>query len=450
MTPTEASTALDSLVAQIVASNNYPALEHTIRNGLPKDSRETILASALSSGQDPLTVLDLRAHTLGVLYIISARLQGSSSTLPSLQIVADFCRVFNPDQARIAPQRVTQLAKSVLRISEDLENPKWAVEPLHNLLMRFAPDPSCLTPIHPLFALSCVKTQSFTAALPLLLSHPITSVDTSLTPELTYSDNLMYHYLGGVILAALKKWDAAEDYFETCVSSPAQVPAALQLEALKKLSIIQLISKGKTSSLPKYTNSQLSRLFKQTPYTAFINNYPRNTKQLHNILDKEHPYFLNERMVGLLRQALARAPRWSIKKLTETYLTLNLAEIAKEVNISSENEVRSIVLDMIAVGDINAKLSISGTVTFSDAPSEVAKITKDEVDKMLYDAQVQGELLARLEADLGRSREYLTKAVKAKDDPWAGASNEEELFAMGMSGVGGPSNPSWNDDAMFS
>lgn len=64
--------SIDGLVQQITASNNIEALGHTLRTpgGSGKDVREFILASPLSSGQDPLSVLDLRNNTLGVLYIL--------------------------------------------------------------------------------------------------------------------------------------------------------------------------------------------------------------------------------------------------------------------------------------------------------------------------------------------------------------------------------------------
>ena len=77
-----------------------------------------------------------------------------------------------------------------------------------------------------------------------MLQTPITHIDTSLS-DLTYLDNLKYHYVGGIALAALGRWDEAEDFFEICIASPAVVPSAVQLEALKKLKLIQLISKGK-------------------------------------------------------------------------------------------------------------------------------------------------------------------------------------------------------------
>ena len=58
--------------------------------------------------------------------------------------------------------------------------------------------------------------------------------------------------------------------------------------------------------------------------------------------------FSQERNTGLVQQAIDRAPRWSIKKLTATYLTLGLSEIGKTVGIESEEEVRKVVLDMVS------------------------------------------------------------------------------------------------------
>jgi COP9 signalosome complex subunit 3 len=51
--------------------------------------------------------------------------------------------------------------------------------------------------------------------------------------------------------------------------------------------------------------------------------------------------------MGLVKLALARAPRWTIKRLTETYLTLGLAEIGRAAGINDAEEVRRTVLDMV-------------------------------------------------------------------------------------------------------
>jgi COP9 signalosome complex subunit 3 len=70
MAPTDTSVSLDNIINQITTANNAAVLNHTLRNAIPKESRETIFSSALAGGQDPLAVLDMRQNTLGVLYIM--------------------------------------------------------------------------------------------------------------------------------------------------------------------------------------------------------------------------------------------------------------------------------------------------------------------------------------------------------------------------------------------
>ena len=67
---------LDSILSQITnAGTIHPrqslqSLSHTLRHGLPKESRDAILAGILPGGQDPLGALDVRHNTLGVLWIL--------------------------------------------------------------------------------------------------------------------------------------------------------------------------------------------------------------------------------------------------------------------------------------------------------------------------------------------------------------------------------------------
>ncbi|KAJ3501381.1 hypothetical protein NLJ89_g9362 [Agrocybe chaxingu] len=366
------------------------------------------------------------------LFSNSARLNANFTNIapPPFQVVRDFCRNFIPEQARAAPDRITKLAKGINKLAGHLGNPSLAIPPLYDLVTRYPPNSSYLTTIHQIFLLACVTTRNFRSALP-VLSHPIINIDlVNLSPELNYNDNLTYHYTGGIALAALKRWKEAEEYFEICVTSPGNYPAALQMEALKKLRLVQLISTGKVSNLPKYTHPLLVRLFKNTPYNAFINAYPNNSQLLREIYDKERHTFTQDKNLGLLLQAIARAPRWVLKKLTATYVTLHLADIGKVVKIDSEEEVRALLLSMIESNDISAQISADGSVTFSDPPPQ---FTKEQVDNILRDVQEQTALLGFLEQEVSRSKEFLSKAAKLNDSGWTPAG-EEELFAN-MGGV---------------
>jgi len=137
MSSSNTAVFIDHVLGQITSSNNVVSLNHALKTGLQRESKETVLCSFLSNGQDPLQILDVRAHTLGVLYILwvpflvqqtkkvltrgyekrSSRVSASfTNTLPPPWPVLDaFCRHFNPDHARLAPERGMSLFEPSLR-----------------------------------------------------------------------------------------------------------------------------------------------------------------------------------------------------------------------------------------------------------------------------------------------------------------------------------------------
>ncbi|KAF9220827.1 hypothetical protein BS17DRAFT_680653, partial [Gyrodon lividus] len=417
----EGNVSPSHVVFAITTAISPSQLNQYLKNFSPKEVREVVLASLLPDGQDPLGVLDMQANTLGILYILSARMHTTGAPNPPPEYVEEFCRRFVPEQARFAPDRVTLLAKGIPLLAEAAGSLKLAIEPLFNLLSRYSPSLSHLTTVHPIFVKTCVSAHHFTAALP-VLAHPITIIDTSVS-DLHYNDNLVYHYAGGMVYAALKRWPEAQEFFEICACSPGPAAAAIQMEALKKLVLVQLIHEGKMTPPPKYIHPALPRLLKGTPYSLFVNAYPQQRAQLRFIVEGEQQLFAAEKTLGLITQALDRAPRWTIRKLTATYLTLHLSDIAQAVEIESEDEVRSLILGMIEGSEISAQLSVDGTVSFFNPP---IKLEKADVDRVLAHAQEQGALLAKLERELGRSKEYLTKAVKGKEEAsWGGTMDED-------------------------
>ncbi|KAF8838396.1 hypothetical protein BDN67DRAFT_971595 [Paxillus ammoniavirescens] len=434
----EGNVSLSNVISAITTAVLPSQLNQHLRNFAPKDVREVVLASLLPDGQDPLAVLDIQANTLGILYIVSARMHTTGAPNLPPQYVDEFCRRFVPEQARFAPDRVTLLAKGLPLFAEAAGSLKLAIQPLFDLLSRYSPSLSHLTTIHPIFLKTCVSARHFSAALP-ILAHPITTIDTSIS-DLHYNDNLVYHYAGGMAYAALKRWSEAQEFFEICACSPGSAAAAIQMEALKKLILVQLIHEGKTTPPPKYINPVLPRLFKSTPYSLFVNAYPQHRAQLRFIIEGEQQLFAAEKTLGLITQALDRAPRWTIRKLTATYLTLHLSDIAQAVGMESEDEVRSLILGMIESSEISAQLSADGTVHFFDPP---VKLEKADVDRVLAHAQEQGALLAKLEKELARSKEYLAKAVKGKEESaWGGTMDEDMGDRMGPT-------LSWAEDIGF-
>jgi hypothetical protein len=63
--------SLETIIQQITTPTvALSSLAHTLRTFAPAEIRETILASILPGGQDPLELLDPSVNTLGLLYLL--------------------------------------------------------------------------------------------------------------------------------------------------------------------------------------------------------------------------------------------------------------------------------------------------------------------------------------------------------------------------------------------
>ncbi len=60
---------LDTLIAHITSTNSPRQLNDFLKN-IPNETREVLLASTYSSGQDPLNILNVRNNSLGILYML--------------------------------------------------------------------------------------------------------------------------------------------------------------------------------------------------------------------------------------------------------------------------------------------------------------------------------------------------------------------------------------------
>jgi hypothetical protein len=49
-------------------------------------------------------------------------------------------------------------------------------------------------------------------------------ISARLCPDLWYQDHLVYHYIGGIVLAVLRRYEEATEFFELCVSAPVAGP----------------------------------------------------------------------------------------------------------------------------------------------------------------------------------------------------------------------------------
>lgn len=61
---------MDGILQQVTTADSIGGVANYLKSLNPKDLREQALASSLSSGQDPLTIVSAPTHTLAMLYIL--------------------------------------------------------------------------------------------------------------------------------------------------------------------------------------------------------------------------------------------------------------------------------------------------------------------------------------------------------------------------------------------
>ncbi len=132
------------------------------------------------------------------------------------------------------------------------------------------------------------------------------------------------------------------------------------IEAYKKLLIISLISNGRIPSLPKYTSRVV--LSQTKPICSIYHELAQaflsyDQEKLADLRTKYHDTFVQDKNVGLVAQLEKSLYKKNIQKLTKTYITLSLNDMAAKVKLSTAKEAEHLMLNMIKDGEIFATIN---------------------------------------------------------------------------------------------
>ncbi|RUS34350.1 hypothetical protein BC938DRAFT_481060 [Jimgerdemannia flammicorona] len=386
----------DELLAVIVSSAGAPpdVIPKRLLPALKNASSQIFLLST-SDGKDPLTVLDPEKNTIGFLYFVTTRSYiDRPNNVPGLiQHLVNFINKFDPEEAKLAIDRWSGeileaygyprgIEQACIRHWEGRLNsghtlsitpqPVLAIRPLVTAIQRLAPTPAHLTTLHYRFIKICLLSKHYKDALA-VLDNDIEEVDpqtrwfgtcwlnncvftileTCQRLSINVEDVLLYHYYGGMAYIGMKRFDRALEFFSLVISSPSQVTSAIQIEAHKKYVLVSLLEHGKLLPLPKYTTQVVLRVFKNNcgGYLEFAQAFESlNVTRVKNEFAKVADMFTKDKNLGLARQVLQALYCRNIQQLTQTYMTLSLADIAKQVGLEGPravHEAEELVVQMV-------------------------------------------------------------------------------------------------------
>ncbi|KAL2505340.1 COP9 signalosome complex subunit 3 [Abeliophyllum distichum] len=393
--------SMESLVAQIQGLSGSIADVNQLHSLLKQS--EDLFQSELARLAPLLTELDPSIHSLGYLYILEACTSAPISKDEANELVLSVARFINlcaAEQIRLAPDKFISVCKRFKDQVMLLEDPMRGVAPMLTALRKLQLSSEQLTTLHPDFLLICLLAKCYKTGLS-ILEDDIFEVD---QPR----DFFLYCYYGGMICIGQKKFSKALELLHNVVTAPMSILNAIAVEAYKKYILVSLIHLGQFSiSFPKYTSSVAQRNLK---------NFSQVMCELETCVLANNEKFEFDKNLGLVKQVVSSMYKRNIQRLTQTYLTLSLQDIANTVQLNSAKEAEMHVLQMIQDGEIYATINQKdGMVRFLEDPEQYKSCEMIErIDSSIQRIMMLSRKLTDMDELLSCDPLYLAKAGRER------------------------------------
>nr|CAG4645481.1 EOG090X04TU [Lynceus sp. MCZ IZ 141354] len=322
-----------------------------------------------------LETLDFEAQSMGVLAVLCVKLhsgpQGNDFEILFHQVkkLIDSC---NPEQLKFASDSFAEMCHMLTIGLVNNQIPFIGLELMVKAIALLQSSPTQLTSVHSDLLLLCLKSNQLKFAQKYLVDMTDVNNENG-TFDSRYF--LSYFCYAAHIHTALKQFERAIYCYEVCVTMPALAVSHIMLEAYKRYVLLSLMIHGKLPVLPKYTSPVVHRYVRPLaqPYLDLATAFGSNTiAPLTAAFQKHQDVFTRDANVGLVKQVIKSWYRKVIQKLTQTFMTLSLNDMATRVGLASGAEAEKLVLNMIEEGEIYATISQddsgSGMVIFHDNP----------------------------------------------------------------------------------
>lgn len=388
------------------------------------DSQE-LLAKNGNILDNVLETLDNQQHSLGVLYVLVAKfsnISGSPADAENIiRLVRDFISTCNGEQVRTATHIYGELCHLFTGyLIKHKVNCIQGIQILSQAIDKIRYYDTQLTFIHADLCQLSLVAKVFNPALK-FLDVDITGIASTDDSNHDAKYFLLYYYYGGMIYTAVKNYDRALYFFEVAVSTPAMAMSHIMLESYKKYILVSLILHGKILPIPKYSSQVISRFMKPLShaYHELATAYSKALiEDVRNTITKYRDVYVRDNNMGLVKQVAASLYKKNIQRLTKTFLTLSLADVAARVQLSGPAEAEKYILNMIKSGEIFATINKKdGMVVFKDdsekydSPEMFLKI-QDEIAKVM-DLIKQ---ITKMEEEIMLNPSYVKKSSGTQED----------------------------------
>lgn len=411
-----------------------------------------VLSKNLQHLDNVLETLDNFQHSLGVLAVLYVKFNNiPSHTAPGngaaeaaghgeakthdvllftqFQNFVDKC---DSSQICLAPETYSEICHVFTRILVEQKRPYRGMDIIRQAIRKLQKHDSQLTGVHADLMQLCLLSKNFKPALEFLDVDICSISEEGSQAEAKYF--LLYFYYGAMIYAALKKFDRALYFLEVVITTPAMAVSHIMLEAYKKYILVCLILHGKVINPPKYTSQVVERFIKplSSAYHKLSLAYHSNScEEVQQCLTLYAETFSRDGNSGLTKQVLASLRKKNIQRLTKTFLTLSLSDVASRVQLPCPRDAEKAILNMIEDGEIFASINQKdGMVFFHDDPEKFN--TPAALKRLEEEMESCTELDRKI---LEMDEKFLVNPAFIKKQQ-CGATEEDIALASAISGQG--------------
>lgn len=322
-----------------------------------------------------MATLTLEEHSIGILSILISKAklcQAREDALVIILRIKEFVDGCIGEHVRFAPDLFAELCHSFTNLLILCEQPIKGIRTLLVAIQKIQLHPAQLTSIHADVCLLALKAKCVKPVIP-LLDIDITDISRE-NNRFDVKYFLLYYYYGGMIYATVKRLDRSLYFFEAALTTHSMAISHIMMEAYKKYILISLILHGKLQQLPKYTPQVVNRFIRpfSQPYIDLALAYnTNNPDEVRAVITKHGEVFRREKNEGLVKQVLQSLHKKNIQRLTKTFVTLSLSDVASRVFLPGPAEAENLVVRMIEDGEIFAAVNQKdGMVVFLDNPEK--------------------------------------------------------------------------------
>ena len=382
-----------------------------------------------------LELFDPEKHTLGVLAVLFAKTQFPSIGDPRqfLSQVETLVNTCDDEQVKYARDAFVGIIHKATDILVEQKRAMAGI-PLLVLAANKAAPANHLSSVHADLCQLCLLAKCVKPALPFLDAEVKELCDEG-GGTFEVKDFLRYYYYGGMIYTALKRFDRALFFFEVAVTTPAATISAIMLESYKKHLLVSLLLEGKQAPFPRYTSQVVYRYLRplSQPYHELSSAFGKHsTEEMKRVITKHQTVFANDQNTGLVNQCLSALYRKNIQRLTKTFITLSLADIAARVNLESARAAEMHLLQMIEDNEIFATIDqAAGMVRFHDNPERYNDMRfARELDAQIQQCVALHAQLASMDRAIAKDPRFVQKQVGRERELAAGAGDEAAIVAQ--------------------